>query len=196
MHILFTSVNGVHCAASVCGEAFHPTFSKHPIAAVGEKTAEALEAYGLQTMLLPKTSSQEGLVEAYCKQGIPASLLFFRAVEGRDHFSEQMRKLGCDVQLAPIYETVCPTEDATAAKQALAANEIDAVLLGSSKTASHYVQRIGDLALADTPVIACISPKVAEHTEKHLGLSVQVVAKEASFASMLDGLEHYFADTQ
>ena len=194
MPILFTSVNGVHCTAEVCGETFRTMMASHRIAAVGEKTAEALEGYGISTELLPEEASQEGLLEAYLQQGIPKELLFFRAREGRDFLAEKLQAHGCQVHLVTAYEVVCPSEDATDAQEALTTGKIDAVLLGSARTADFYLQRIGNTKLADKPAIACISPKVAEHIENHLGLSVQIVAKKASFASMLDGLERYFAN--
>ena len=89
------------------------------------------------------------------------------------------------------YRTVCPQRDASDVIQRVQNDEIDAVLLGSPKTARFYIQRIGSIALADQPVIAVISESMAE-TVRAMGLSVQVVAKHASFDAMLDALSEYF----
>jgi len=65
------------------------------------------------------------------------------------------------------------------------------VLLGSAKTAAHYLQRIGSTSLANRPVVVAMSEKMAS-SALGCGLRVQVVAKKASFEAMLDALAEYF----
>lgn len=192
--LLFTSANGVLALASFCHEqnrTLKSTLTGKRIAAVGDKTAAALSALGINVDIIPQIASQDGLIAAYSEHGTPAQLLFFRAEEGREMLAEELEQRGTVVKTVKAYRTVCPDADATETVALLEAGQIDAVLLGSTKTARHYLQRIGSSLLANRPVVVAISQQMAEETAK-LGLHVQVVAKSASFDSMLDALTEYF----
>ncbi|MDQ6958824.1 MAG: uroporphyrinogen-III synthase [Mariprofundaceae bacterium] len=191
VHALFTSANGVHCVAEALRDTFVSTFESVPVVTIGHHTAKALSDMGVQAAWISREASQEGLMDAYRQRGLPARLVFFRAAQGRDALPEALKTAGVDVRLVPAYRTICPDDDTTAVIELLKGGGVDAVLLGSSRTAQHYVRRIGDARLANRPAIAVISAQVA-NTAHTMNLDVQVVAKEASFASMLDGLEEWF----
>jgi len=192
--VLFTSTNGVRSLESFCrehGRDLSTLLAHKRVAVVGEKSAAELRRIGIDVDIIPETASQEGLIDAYALHGLPKSLLFFRAQEGRERLAEALQKQGVKVKTITAYRTVCPEGDATEIKTMLQAGVVDAVLLGSTKTARHYMQRIGSSELANRPVVVAISDQMAAATEK-LGLNVQVVAKEASFEAMLDALAEYF----
>ncbi|MDX8395695.1 MAG: uroporphyrinogen-III synthase [Mariprofundaceae bacterium] len=189
--VLFTSRNGVTCVASVLGDYFHTYLSSHRVTAVGPRTARALNQYGIEPSLIPEVHSQQGLIDAYQKHGMPEKVLFFRAEEGSELLATALQFDGCEVITCHAYRTICPQHDADDMRLQLQQGNIDAILLGSGKTARHYLQRIGDLELAKWPVIAVISPQVAKSCAD-LGLNVQVIAKTASFEAMLDGLATHF----
>ena len=190
-HVLFTSHNGVRCVAEMLGDEFASAFRQCNLAVVGKKTAAALQKLGLDNVLLPDTASQEGLLASYLKRTLPQRLVFFRAEEGREFLPEALRQRGVEVHIIPAYRTICPQDDASDIRQALQQGQVDAVMLGSTKTTRHYVQRINNRDLANSPALAVISPHVAQCAHK-LGLDVQAIAKQASFSSMLDALEHHF----
>jgi len=98
---------------------------------------------------------------------------------------------GVTVEVVSAYRTICPEGDAGDVISMLQTGDIDAVLLGSAKTAMHYLQRVGSLEVSNRPVIVAISEKMAVAV-RDMGLHVQVVAKEASFEAMLDALAEYF----
>jgi len=192
--VLFTSANGVIAVASVLEHQSHrllDVLQHKRISAVGAKTAQALRQYGVDVDIVPEIASQDGLIDAYCARGWPESLLFFRAQEGREVLLDALRQQGVRVELVPAYRTVCPDGDASNIIALVQDNGLDAVLLGSAKTARFFIQRLGSVALANRPVIAVISEKLAV-AARQLGLDVQVVAETASFESMLDGLSEYF----
>ncbi|HXH64569.1 MAG TPA: uroporphyrinogen-III synthase [Mariprofundaceae bacterium] len=194
--IAFTSANGVHCVAEALLPAERTLLGRHRLAAVGEKTAQAMADHGWQASIIAATASQDGLIEAYQHHNLPGRLLLFRAEEGRDTLPDWLQRQGVDVTTVHAYRTVCPDADASAVIADLRRGAIDAVLLGSPKTAAHYLRRIGDAALAARPVLVAISPDVARAAER-LGLGVQVVAGTASFSSMLDALaQHYQTSTE
>jgi len=192
---LFTSANAVQVVKSRLGDGFASAFEGIPVAAVGERTCALLKAKGVFPQLVPETFSQEGLLAAYEHRGLPKRLVFFRSASGRDWLSNSLAARGVIVHMVPVYESVCPDDDASATIHAMATGKIDAVLLGSSQTAVNYLTRIGDSLTAGKPVIAAISSNVAKTAGEH-GLDVQVVAEKASFESMLTGLAAYFDKAQ
>jgi len=187
----FTSSNGVSCVAHALGDAFVSTFHSVPVIAIGQRTADTLKAAGIEAAWIPQHASQEGLLGTWQQRGLPEHLVFFRAKQGRDMLPAAMKQAGVNVHLVPAYHTVCPDDDASPVIQALHDHAIDAVLIGSARTANHYVRRIGDVQLANRPAIAVISPQVAD-AARILDLDVQIIAKEASFASLLDALAVWF----
>jgi len=191
---LFTSASGVHAVAKVVaddGSRLGDVLLNRRIAVVGKKTAAALSQLGVHVDIVPQIASQDGLIEAYAASGLPDALLFFRAEEGREALAGALLQQGVKVVTVAAYRTICPSDDASAVIAMLQQDDIDAVLLGSAKTAAHYVQRVSSIALANRPVIVAISEKMAA-AARHAGLNVQVVAKEASFEAMLDALAEYF----
>ncbi len=160
------------------------------IACVGETTAKALAGFGIHADIVPdrSQSSQQGLVDCYTATGWPQSLLFLRAEAGSDVLAMACRQRQIPVQMVAAYRMVCPDDDASAMRRQLAAGQIDAVLLGSSRTVRHYLQRIGDAALASQACLVAISPQVAAVISQS-GMRVGCVAATPSFAAMLDAAE-------
>lgn len=188
--VVFTSTNAVHAVAKQ-EIGLKALLQGKRIAAVGRKTAAALHEHGVHVDIIPEIASQDGLLAAYALHGLPRALLFFRAEEGSDRLSDALVLQGVAVTMALVYRTICPSSDASDVINQLHNHEIDAVLLGSPKTARFYIERVGSIALADQPVIVVISESLAERV-RAMGLSVQVVAKQASFEAMLDALAEYF----
>ncbi len=188
--VVFTSVNGVQSVAATVDD-LQGMLRLKRVATVGRKTADALHHAGVEADIVPDIPSQDGLIQAYLKYGLPRRLMFFRAREGRDTLTRALRDRGIDVLLVPAYRTVCPQDDASEVIAALEHADIDAVLLGSTKAARFYVQRIGDIGLAGRPKAVAISEQVAQ-AARDAGLDVQIVAKTASFEAMLNGLAEFY----
>lgn len=191
--IVFTSVNSIQAVFENNSTSTTDFFQGKRIAVVGKKTAEALKKHHLHAEIISKTASQQGLIAAYQAQGLPQSLLFFRAESGSNILLEYLQDKGVKTQLITAYRSICPKNKANAEVLAmLKENIIDATLLGSSRTAKHYLQRIGDLELANRPILVAISQQVADAADK-LGLKVQLIANDANFPSMLEVLADYFS---
>jgi len=190
--IAFTSVNGIQAVFENNSNFVTDAFQDKRIAVVGKRTAAALEKHGMQADIIPKSASQQGLIESYQKHGLPQSLLFFRAEKGSDELLEYLQEQGIKTCLIKAYQSTCPDDDNSKVLTMLEKNSIDACLLGSSRTAEHYLQRIGNLELANRPILVAISQQVADAADK-LGLKVQVIAKHANFPSMLEGFAEYFS---
>jgi len=186
--VLLTSANGVESLAKACPNGLAHLLQGYRVAAVGKKTAQALKQHAVHVHVIPQIASQKGLLDAYQQQGLPTSLLFFRAQEGSDFLSQALQTQGIPVHTSIAYRTVCPQGDCSEVKQLLASQQVDAVLLASARTAQHYLQRIGDVHIANNATLIVISQQVADAADK-LGLNVQLIANHPSFASMLDALE-------
>jgi len=189
--IIFSSSNGAKAMAS-CVHNLKKSLQGFRIVAVGHKTAQTLTALGCTPTLVPSKASQQGLIAAYQQQKLPQQAYFFRAEEGSDDLLHALKQQGVNTHLIPSYRASCPNDDASSIITQLQNNAIDAVLLGSAKTAAFYVQRLANLNLANTPVIAVMSPQVEKAADK-LGLKVQIIANKPSFRAMLQGLNDYFA---
>ncbi len=190
--LAFTSVNGIQAVFENNSNFVINTFQDKRIAVVGKRTAAALKKHAMQADIIPKVTSQQGLIEAYQKHGLPQSLLFFRAEEGSNELLEYLQAQGIKTCLIKAYRSICPDDDNSKVLSMLEKNSIDACLLGSSRTAEHYLQRIGNLKLANRPILVAISQQVADAADK-LDLKVQIIAKHANFPSMLEGLAEYFS---
>ncbi|MDQ6954056.1 MAG: uroporphyrinogen-III synthase [Mariprofundaceae bacterium] len=190
--VLFTSVNGIEAVARNANKPLVQLLAQQRIAVVGSKTAHALHAHHLHAHIIPPRASQQGLIEAYQTYGFPQSLLFFRAEHGSDLLINCLQQQNIPVSLIKAYRSICPKADNTDVLNMLSTHSIDAVLLASPKTTAHYLERIGDLELANRPVLVGISQNVATAADK-LGLKVQLIAKQPNFASMLDTLANHFS---
>lgn len=189
--IIFSSSNGVKAVAS-CVNNLKESLQGFRIVAVGRKTAQTLAEHECPPEIIPDEASQQGLIIAYQQQKLPQQVYFFRAEEGSDDLLRALEQQGVNTLLISAYRTSCSHESANPVITQIKNNHVDAVLLGSAKTAAYYVQRISNLTLANTPVVAAMSPQVEKAADK-LGLKVQIIANKPSFSAMLQGLDDYFA---
>jgi len=137
--IIFTSANAVdyffkHLNSSTI-------LSSLKIAVVGPATAEAVEAYGIRSDLVAQNFQAEGLVEVFAalpdadaKRG---KALIPRALEARDVLTEELPKLGYEVTIAPVYQTVCATPTVDAFTNLDCA---DGIVFTSPSTARNFVE--------------------------------------------------------
>ena len=132
------------------------------VAAIGPGTAQALREHGMEPALLPRVSTQEGLVAAFPPS--PGRVLFAAAEGARRHVA---RALGAD--FLPLYRTVelRPAE----------VPDADVAVLASASAARAF----GALALA-IPVVT-IGPETTRAARDH---GVEVVEEAESHD--LDGL--------
>lgn len=192
--LLFTSSNGIDAllaALRARGRDPVAVLREKRIAAVGKKCAAAVQSIGVDVAIVPEVASQDGLIDAYLAHGLPEKLLFFRAEAGRDTLQHALTARGVSVRRVAAYRTLCPSDDCSSVIAKLERGEIDAVLLGSARTAAHYLKRAGSTAVANRAVLVAISEQMAAEA-RTLGLEIGVVAKSAAFEAMLDSLADYY----
>lgn len=180
------------------------------LAAVGPKTAEAIEQFGFNPEALPNRYQQEGLRDLLL-QKLPdkAYILYPRANDVRPQLVQTLEEAGHIVHQMPIYETVKIRQGAQKRQDVqegqddlsfvddLAKGNVDVMTFTSSSTVDAYVQMLQEdnvfsaQGQEDSLINACIGPITAERAMSN-GLTVQVVAKEHTSLGLIQALEQYF----
>ncbi len=107
------------------------------IAAIGEKTAEAVRGYGLHVDFIPKRFSQEGLLKAWPTGPKRwARAVLFCAEGSREVLSLGLRSKGYAVDKVPIYRAAIPALSKRAAGRILR-QDFDAVTVTSASCVAH-----------------------------------------------------------
>ena len=195
--IAFTSVNAVRAVREKFDEygLDARAFSGLKIAAVGEKTAAAIEAWGLRADLVPSgEQSARGLLEdwpPYDDVLDPINRVFLpRADIATETLVAGLLDLGWEVDDVTAYRTVRATPPPAPTREAIKSGKFDAVVFTSSSTVRNLVGIAGK-PHAST-IIAVIGPATAKTAEEH-GLRVDVMAPSPSVEELVDALADFGA---
>lgn len=197
--IVFTSVNAVTSVWDKITELGldSRSFAGVHLAAVGEKTAQAVLDRGLTPELLPPKTKQNaaGLVEVfptYVEEIDPVSrVLLPRADIATDTLVDGLADLDWEVEDIVAYRTVRASPPSVEVRDMIKSGGFDAVCFTSSSTAKNLV------GIAGKPhqrtIIAAIGPMAAA-TARELGLRVDVVPEVADMEHLVDALAEHVAE--
>ena len=196
--IAFTSVNAVKAVREKFEEygLDARAFSGLKIAAVGDKTAEAIRTWGIRPDLIPSgEQSARGLLEdwaPYDRLLDPINRVFLpRADIATETLVAGLIDLGWEVDDVTAYRTVRAAPPPAPTREAIKTGKFDAVVFTSSSTVRNLV------GIAGKPhtntVIACIGPATAQTAEEH-GLRVDVLAESPSAEVLADALADFGAE--
>jgi len=193
--IAFTSVNAVRAVREKFEEygLDARAFSGIKVAAVGEQSAAALQAFGVKPDLVPTgEQSVAGLLEdfpPYDDVLDPINRVFLpRADIATETLVAGLVDLGWEVDDVTAYRTVRAAPPPAATREAIKTGGFDAVVFTSSSTVRNLVGIAGKPHV--TTVIACIGPQTAKTAEEH-GLRVDVLAESPSVGCLADALAAY-----
>lgn len=195
--IVFTSVNGVKFFMERLWTAGLDSRALKGcrVAAIGPKTAESLQNYGLRPDLIPKEYRAESILEGLEKQDIKGCrFLMPRAMVARDILPETLRNWGAHVDVVPTYQTVLPAEKASEVIERLRAKTIHCVTFTSSSTVTNFVQLFDSkelLPLMEQVCVASIGPVTAQ-TAASYGLKVNVMPSEYTIPALVRAIRDYF----
>lgn len=195
--VIFTSVNGV--------KSFFQRLSHHRkdirelcsarLCAIGPKTKEALENYGLLVETVPGEYRAEEIVEALRgKVGAGERILLPRADIARKVLPEALDKMGAVVTEVTAYRTVIGGGNGAGVKEMLEQGEIQMVTFTSSSTVRNFVKLLDapDLkGLLEAVTVACIGP-ITAGTARELGVKVDVMAKEYTIEGLVKAILAYY----
>jgi len=195
--VAFTSVNAVRAVREKFDEygLDARAFSGLKIAAVGDKTAEAIEAWGLRADLVPSgEQSARGLLEdwpPYDEVLDPLNRVFLpRADIATENLVAGLLDLGWEVDDVTAYRTVRAAPPPAPVREAIKTGKFDAVVFTSSSTVRNLVGIAGKPH--PTTVIAAIGPATAKTAEEH-GLRVDVMASKPSVEVLVEALADFGA---
>jgi len=193
--IAFTSTNAVKAVLEKLQEfgLDARAFAGVKIAAVGDATAAALRAYGIEPELVPSgEQSSDGLLadwQHYDEVFDPIDrVLLPRADIATDTLVAGLKELGWQVDDVTAYRTVRAAPPPAETREALKGGGFDAVLFTSSSTVRNLVGIAGKPH--DATVLAVIGPQT-NATALELGLRVDVVAAKPDVLALVEGLADY-----
>jgi uroporphyrinogen III methyltransferase/synthase len=186
--VVFTSASGVAaCFELLCedgGDARR--FGSARVAAVGPKTAERLQSYGIVADFVPEIHVGEAVAAGLLERTNAGDrILLFGAQEMRDAIPKALRAAGREVEVAAGYKTSFVDDP----ELARAAEETDVWTFTSASTVRGFVANVpgaGDLAQERT--VACIGPITAK-AARECGLPPDVVAAEFTVDGLIGALE-------
>ncbi|MDN4159764.1 uroporphyrinogen-III synthase [Nocardioides abyssi] len=195
--IAFTSVNAVKAVREKFEEygLDARAFSGLKIAAVGDKTAQAIAAWGLRADLVPTgEQSAAGLLEVwpeYDEVLDPINRVFLpRADIATENLVAGLVDLGWECDDVTAYRTVRATPPPAPVRDAIKTGKFDAVVFTSSSTVRNLVGIAGKPH--PSTVIAVIGPQTAKTAEEH-GLRVDVMAPKPDVELLVDALADFGA---
>ncbi|HXY55641.1 MAG TPA: uroporphyrinogen-III C-methyltransferase [Nitrospirota bacterium] len=165
------------------------------ICAVGPKTAESIEQYGLRADLIPSEFKAEGVLAALGGANVKGrKFLIPRAKVAREIIPDKLRDLGAEVTVATAYENVKPTSDVERVRKLFQEKKIAAVTFTSSSTVHNFVEILGRKeykSLLDGVTIACIGPVTAKTAEEY-GIKTDIMPKEYTIPAFVDAMVDFF----
>lgn len=192
--LVLTSVNGVQIVWKRMGDLRIETLPEHlKVAAIGPKTAAALQAVGVRPDFVPDEYVAEAILPGLGKlQG--CRVLLLRANLARAVLPQAIQKAGGVPQEIAVYNTLPAKPDPRTLQ--MINDGVDIVTLTSSSTVRNFVNLVRQAgfdpqALPGKPLFACIGPITAQ-TAQDEGLPVSIVASEYT----TDGLIRSLLDFQ
>lgn len=194
--VAFTSTNAVRAIRERLEgyELDARAFAGVKVAAVGEQTAAALRAFGIQPDLLAPQEAQStaGLLQVwppYDAELDPIErVLLPRADIATESLAAGLGERGWEVDDVTAYRTVRAAPPPASTREAIKGGGFDAVLFTSSSTVRNLVGIAGKPHA--TTVIGVIGPET-EKTAAEYGLRVDVVAPKASVAALATAVAEY-----
>ena len=179
--LLFTSANAVTVFAERLEDMAVPLSCG--IASIGAATSKALREAGFPVRLQAQAAVAESLAKSLLPHAKGSSMLLIRAEEGRDVLTETLEAAGAEVELAPAYRTVIPTESTDRLRRELPT--VQAITFTSSSSVQNLFALLDAAGLKLPPdlVLASIGP-VTTATLKDLGHPPTIEAREATVLSL------------
>jgi uroporphyrinogen III methyltransferase/synthase len=181
--VIFASANAVDIFFQMLLETGGDARALHAskLCAIGQETAESLEARGLRPELVTSEYTAEGLakaLEGWEMEGM--RVLVPRAEVARDALPSLLAKKGAEVEILPVYRAMRPAGASEALLRLFNAEGVDVITFTSSSTVANFVRAFPDdrlPAVLGDAEIACMGPVTAD-TARKLGLQVGITARE------------------
>ena len=191
--VVFTSATGVEMALE--DSSVLERLKNKRVAAIGPKTASAIEKRGLKVAIMPESWSSAGL--ALALKDRVSSVLLLRSAQGSEELVSELLSAGINVDDLHLYDITAsgdPRLDAL-----IRDLYVDVFIFTSASTARFLVKRASELGLLDLlkeklegAVVAAIGPPTAAEL-KMLGVKVDLMPERYTFREVLEELKSYFS---
>jgi uroporphyrinogen III methyltransferase/synthase len=196
--IFFTSVNGVDIFLRRVDELGSLSDVSSRICAIGPATRRQVEEYGLSVDLQPSLYQAEGILQdfaAYFEEKIAnLRILLPRASQAREVLPNELRRMGAQVDVIPVYDTVVPSESAHLLSRILSQISPDLVTFTSSSTVRNFASLAGDQINLSSIRGAAIGAITAE-TAARYQVPIVLQSPEATIPSFVEAICRYFTDS-
>lgn len=191
--IIFTSVNGVKSFY----ERLHlkkmdfRQLNGVKICAIGPKTKEELENFGLIVDYVPEEYRAEAIIEKMQDENLLGKrILLPRADIARKVLPESLRSLGAEVEEVIAYRTVKGDGHVEMVRKLLENNSINIITFTSSSTVKNFVSMFNKAELPkllNGVKLASIGP-ITTNTAVNLGLDITIEASEYTLDGLLQAI--------
>jgi uroporphyrinogen-III synthase len=206
-YVIFMSVNG---ATYLLSAAEHLSLlaetltglKKTVTVAVGPRTAQELEAHQIHVNLVPSKYTSEGVLQTLRQLGVSGKTIRIpRTSSASPTLREELEEMGASVQEVYVYDSVLPSNQVLRDKffQNLTAENIDAIIFGSTSCVKNLFQMLSDLLspeklrdlLNNKLVVVAIGPVTAGALAEK-GVKVDVMPDRHLFEEALAALARYW----
>lgn len=194
--IIFSSANAVRFFYDRLDQLGIKKLPAH-IAAVGRKTAAALQKRGLRADLVPDTFSAGGLLQTIRQRRLDIThALLPQSDIGRDELARGLSELGCRVTRVVVYRTEADTSlDTKGMRSMLEKGRLDCVTFFSPSAFRFFCRLIGPdcgrIITDRQTVLAAVGPTTAAEI-RSAGLDVHIQPGQSSAEELFNALVNYF----
>jgi len=190
--VFFTSPEGIHWFRRMLRaerKDLRILHGRH-IGAIGPKTAASIQELGIQVDFVPKTFSQDGMLDGLSRRRLDGKrALILSAQDSRDVLEQGLRARGMRVTRLPIYRTLMPAALTKDVRAALG-GRVDCVTATSSSCVDHLKQALAASGLSGrfrSIPFASIGPVTSATIRGHGG-QVAVEARSATIEGLVEAL--------
>ncbi|MHA6250452.1 uroporphyrinogen-III synthase [Oceanobacillus sp. CAU 1775] len=187
--VFFTSKNGVDCFLK--NNALKTALASYRIAAVGPKTAQALEAHGFQVEFIPSTYNADVMASEFLSTYEEVgSVLFVRGTLSSQVLPKAFNQAGRNFTCLEVYETVSNVEMKNKLNTTLQQEKIDLLTFTSPSTIHAFFELTENPeAYLDLPV-ACIGT-TTEQAAIHKGFKKTIVPEHFTIEGMVEAMSNF-----
>ena len=191
---VFVSTNAVDHGLALLRETCGGVPAGVRLAAIGQATAQALEAQARAPDLVPAggfdSESLLALEELHAERVQGRRVVIFRGNGGREKLSGTLRSRGAEVLYAEVYRRVRPPVDVEALRTLGEAGRIDAVVLTSGESLEHLFEAFPRPPhhWLDRVALVVPSARIGEAAQRHGHPLEPVVASEAGDEALVQAL--------
>lgn len=164
-----------------------------PVAAVGEGTADAIRAVGIEPAMVARGPGAKQLAVELVNRGINGeNIVCVLSDIARSELLDELGQTGAHISILTGYTNTPETSIDSGLRDHIAGGEIEAVTFASPSSVAAFVSMIGaDLPALSGAAMLAIGPTTADAMRKY-GLPIHAMAETSTIAGFIETLARYF----